>query len=68
MLKLKNGYWTLRGRKYSELNAMGKLVFNLLISDKKIELIALCNQNNKLSLRNLKNQNYEFRRLHTGNV
>ena len=68
MLKLKKGYWTLRGRKYSELNATGKLVFNLLITDKKIELIALCNQNNKLSLRNLKNQNYEFGRLHTGNV
>jgi hypothetical protein len=35
MLKLKNGYWTLNGQKYCELNATGKLVFNLLFEDKK---------------------------------
>lgn len=30
MLELKNGYWTLNGNKYSELNATEKLIFNLL--------------------------------------
>lgn len=68
MLKLKNGYWTLKSKKYQDLNATGKLIFDLLISDKKSELITLCNPKKKLSLRNLKNQNYEFRRLHTGNI
>ena len=35
MLILKNGYWTLYGKKYFELNATGRLVFNLLFEDKK---------------------------------
>ena len=35
MLTLKNGYWTLYGKKYNELSATGKLIFNLLFEDKK---------------------------------
>lgn len=34
MLKLKNGYWTLKGQKYTELNPTLQLIFNLLLSEK----------------------------------
>jgi hypothetical protein len=68
MLKLKNGFFTLNGKKYQNLNATEQLIFNLLFADQKNNLIMLCKPKNELSLTNLKNQNYEFRRLHRGNV
>ena len=64
MLKLKNGCLTLKGEKYKDLNATGQLVFNLLLLDKKNKLIVLCNQKKRVTSPNLKNQNYDFRRLH----
>ena len=64
MLKLKKGYWTLKGKKHQDLNAIGQLVFNLLLLDKKNKLIVLCNQKKRVTSPNLKNQNYDFRRLH----
>jgi len=48
MLILKNGYWTLYGQKYCELNATAKLVFNLLFEDKK-NLIVLHNKNKTIT-------------------
>jgi len=68
MLKLKKGYWMLKGKRYQDLNAIGQLAFNLLILDKKNDLIVLCNQKKRLTSPNLKNQNYDFRRLHRGNI
>lgn len=68
MLKLKKGSWTFQGKKYQDLSATSQLVFNLLILDKKNDLIVLCNQKKRLTSPNLKNQNYDFRRLHRGNV
>jgi hypothetical protein len=64
MLKLKKGYWTLKGEKCKDLNAIGQLVFNLLLLDKKNKSIVLCNQKKRVTSPNLKNQNYDFRRLH----
>jgi hypothetical protein len=68
MLKLQNGFLTLNGKKHKNLNATERIIFNLLFADQKNNLIELCNPKKELSLFNLKNQNYEFRRLHRGNV
>lgn len=35
MLKVRNGYWTLNGKKYKEFNATEMLIFNILFEQIK---------------------------------
>ena len=39
MLTVKNGYWTLNGKRHNELNATERLIFNLLFEHRKNKII-----------------------------
>ena len=62
MLTVKNGYWTLNGKRHNELNATERLIFNLLFEHRKNKIIELHNKNKTttFAVNEIKVKNFEI--------